>query len=369
MELLRLNTDTFKEEDLIEGWESLIWTERYRENGDFQLVTKDIFGTISVLPTDSYVAIQGSNEVMKVEDHLVERNEDGVDTLTVTGRTIEATTLENRSTMWKNFPVLPPAAWAATFTTAQHIMGLLYQAYYGYDGFGDPNDTIPGFERANSVTGPLTSMTYIPVDQRRDIYGAVKDLLEIDNLGIRNWRTPSWSPGNRLVTDVYRGTDRSIDQSAVSKVILSVDNGSLSSSKVLRTVKNLKTVAYVECPSHAPGSIFQVNSPYIPGSPGSGLSRKVLTVNVTETEGWPEPGTADVTSYILGKGLDALAQNQRFLYVEGEATGAVRVGTHYYLGDIVSLYTPHFTGKARVTEYVRTHDEQGDRGYPTFVTV
>jgi hypothetical protein len=57
--------------------------------------------------------------------------------------------------------------------------------------------------------------------------------------------------------------------------------------------------------------------------------------------------------------------------VDGEIVPDIqfKYGVHYYLGDVVELQgNSGIVQNARVTEYIRTQDESGERAYPT-VTV
>jgi hypothetical protein len=65
---------------------------------------------------------------------------------------------------------------------------------------------------------------------------------------------------------------------------------------------------------------------------------------------------------------DALANNNYTKVVDGEVVpqSQYQYGKHYSLGDIVELQSPSgLTTPARITEYIRSQDANGQRAYPT----
>jgi hypothetical protein len=97
MELVSLNQNTWEHSDLVEGYSSLIWTERYLGAGDFTLKSRKVNQMRDALPRKSKVSLRDSQEVMTVETHSIDPIEGG-DEITITGRTFE-TILESRTTV------------------------------------------------------------------------------------------------------------------------------------------------------------------------------------------------------------------------------------------------------------------------------
>lgn len=95
MDFVRLgppyNTE-FLPDKLIEGYNSLIWTERFQAFGEFQLKTYDIYEMLTALPEDTLVSHLDTRHVMMVETHSIEMVGEGADArpeLTVRGRSAE----------------------------------------------------------------------------------------------------------------------------------------------------------------------------------------------------------------------------------------------------------------------------------------
>ena len=89
MDFVRLNSGTYIPDKLIEGYNSLVWTERYQDPGEFQLKSFDIAGMKELLPIDTLVSHLETKEVFQVETHSIEMVGEGADAMpeiTVAGR-------------------------------------------------------------------------------------------------------------------------------------------------------------------------------------------------------------------------------------------------------------------------------------------
>ena len=89
MEVLRLNPTTYLPDSLVEGYTSMIWTERYLENGEFEMKTPKVSETKALIPENSMLSLLDTQEVMFVETHSIGRDSNGISELTVKGRTFE----------------------------------------------------------------------------------------------------------------------------------------------------------------------------------------------------------------------------------------------------------------------------------------
>jgi Siphovirus ReqiPepy6 Gp37-like protein len=84
----RYTTDYLPEDNLIEGYNSLIWTERFGTPGEFELKTFDL-SLEDYLPEDTLVSHLDTREVMQVETHdivWVGEGDDAKEELTIKGR-------------------------------------------------------------------------------------------------------------------------------------------------------------------------------------------------------------------------------------------------------------------------------------------
>jgi hypothetical protein len=68
------------------------------------------------------------------------------------------------------------------------------------------------------------------------------------------------------------------------------------------------------------------------------------------------------------KAKDLLANNNYTKVVDGEVVpqSEFKYGTHYTLGDVIELDSGDgLVSKARITEFIRSQDNTGDKAYPT----
>lgn len=98
MDFVRLGADDYVPNKLIEGYNVLIWTERFQTHGEFELRSYDVDRLKKLLPEGTFVSHLETKEVMKVETHSIElvgEGEDAAPEITIKGRQV-STIFENR---------------------------------------------------------------------------------------------------------------------------------------------------------------------------------------------------------------------------------------------------------------------------------
>ena len=89
MEVLVLNT-SFESVGIIDEFESLIWTDRYQEYGDFEITLPVDRKYLSVLKQDYYLWLKESEHCMIIEDIAIDSDLEEGDRFIVTGRSLES---------------------------------------------------------------------------------------------------------------------------------------------------------------------------------------------------------------------------------------------------------------------------------------
>lgn len=82
MEFVRLGeryTTDYVPDELVEGYNSLVWSERFFTHSEFELKSYDVYGLSELLPIDTLVSHLETREVMKVDTHSVEMEGEGAD--------------------------------------------------------------------------------------------------------------------------------------------------------------------------------------------------------------------------------------------------------------------------------------------------
>lgn len=367
MYLMRLANGTWIPDLLIEGWNSLTWTERYRDFGEFVMRSPLALDMPSKLPLDSLVAILQSREVMVVENYTIEDGENGPE-WEATGRTIEAVWCGQRNTTTINSTPGAPGtsviSYAGSNQWPSSEAAVLLNAHIvsGIDSAVEKIDNLAG--TTNLVVHPsgVTQMDY--EHPAGDLYPEILRMLALEDAGIRSQRPLNATGG--LGFWLYTGLDRSATQTVNAQVIFSTKAGHVIDPDYVFTTKDYRNVAYVYSPLWA-------ERVYAPGvSTGvSGRSRRILYVDASnEIKSGTDAAKSRKAKQV---GLAALAKVNTTKFFDGQispqASSQYVYGTHYYLGDKVTLMADYGLSQTmQVTEYVRAQDEaEGERAYPTLI--
>lgn len=375
-------------------YDSLIWTERFFEPSEFELTTRSVKYMRDNLPLWALVSIRQSKEVMMVEEHSIDTDDQGVETLTIRGRSL---------TSYLKHRVLGPVRdkkyeMVQNYTDLEAALVVLYNSFVNDQAFDlttglsatykNPLDRIPncvitdtsgsdtGTSRVRFVEPGVVEdnirrwFTGTPYGIRmvRPSYSA--DVVTVSQAG-NITHTPTTSIAS-LCFDVYKGTDRSHGQSAIPVVVMDVDQDDLITPNYLFTITQFKSAGHVAFENSVTYTynpqVFDPSSTYTMDL-RVGLDRRVRYFDA----GVPEEG-ADPFNF----GQDTLIKsretmrNENLWYsgIDGSVsrTPTHAFGTAYFLGDTITLRGKYGTiTKVRVTEYIRTQDENGEDSYPTLV--
>lgn len=443
MEFVRLGAPyatTYVPDKLIEGYNSLIWTERYQEFGEFELKSFDIFGMVEALPEDALVSHLDTREVMKVDTHeinMVGEGEDAQPEITIRGRSA-ASILESR---WVESEYQKKRRMRKKYSGTGALGVLLVNAVDNASGADltrgesdssigpdeDPaqnhydwntKDVIPFVAVTESVASEGESRWWQL--EEGTLWPQMLKIMQSQHLAVRVLRPVSPNPatvitvaqsidirGNITRTNtpdvtqlrfhIYAGQDRT------ASVKFSLLQGHIDAPTYLSSTRDHKTLMEIMS-----GEIH-ISDVYMPGDSGlTGWRRKVEgfdagSPEIPEEPERPTPPKSDadpgeIADYEdeLDEWIDKHARwkNKRDRLVddfkEEQAKAAIRAlygrrkvnmfsgdisslspyvyGKDYYLGDAVSLFGDY--GKSAimlVSEYVRTEDVEGDRGFPTLI--
>lgn len=346
---------------VIDRYESLIWTERFRDVGDFELVVPAERGFRNLLGVGTNLVIPASKRVMTVETVESGVTAEGSAMLTVSGRSFEKV-LEDRVN--RNGFALgdsPSEDWILTGTPG-NIARKIFDDLCRYNTI-IPGDNIP-FLTPGSLypagTIPEPTETYEVRLEPDTVLGSIKKLCELYNLGFRLVRNQDRS---ELYFDIYSGNDRTTLQTTLPTVVFSTSLDNLSDTKELTSIANDKNVAYVFAKNGAVEVYADNVSPSI-----SGFQRRVLVVTATDID---LPAGAELTAALMQRGREALAEHRPVIAFDGEISqySAFKYERDYFLGDLVEMRSPDgLATNMRVTEQIIISDKEGVRSYPTLTT-
>lgn len=453
VDVLKLDSDTLLPTDLVENYSSMVWTERHTEDGEFELRTAKVAETREFLPEDTLISHLDTDEVMKVETHSIEKDENENDVLLIKGRAIKAPLLEDRVMIgyeygkeWNTYQY---------YNTSEVISALLWNFLVngsGWNAILGSGPLNPAFKVENLV---ITDSTSLSDDQRLwffkdgELYPQLKDLLLIHNFGIRSVR-PVGGSGNvvsldttilsssrgvrsltpteniqQLRLDLYQGLDRTRGQSVNTPVVFSYEFGDIDDPSYLFSSKNLKNLAIARS-SISTREVWADTGLTPPSVIPTGADLRVLYFDGGQPDDQP-PEPFEFTSYpepipypegatqqekaeidaenaqnndnvdadndqklvahqravaayqqrlaefeveVVDKALLELKKYNREIIFDGAISplSTYKYRKDYFLGDKVTLSAEYGVENTMlVSEYVRTEDQTGDRGYPTLV--
>lgn len=350
--------DQLRRSEIIDIYTSLIWTERYSAFGDFELVLPNSLRARSLLSDGVMVTIEGSQRVARIETIEASLDQEGNDSLTVSGRSIEAS-LDARLAMPALASLTSASKWEFTDEIPSDIIRTMFESVIE-DGDVDAGDVIP-FIEPGTINPPgnipeheETIIRYLDVDT---LYNSIKTVADEYNLGFRLVRDGDTS---NLYFEVYTGNHRTTSQTTLTPVLFSVEMDTMSDTKELTSSADYANVAYVLAPNGA-------QAVYADGTDSSvaGFERKAIVVKAEDIDLAAGPALNDA---LFRRGKEELAKHRILVAFDGEVpqTSPYKYGVDYGLGDLVEQRST--SGKVNsmyVTENITISDAEGVRSYPT----
>lgn len=365
MDVIVLGTD-FRPVALIDEYVSLIWTERYREAGDFELVLPISSPHIDSLQHGNYLALYDSDRTMMIEDIGIKvSEEDGTREYVVTGRTLEC--LLERRIVWD----------VITFVDEQVQDAVEYVLDRNLLNPDNPARAISGFSFQEIQNDPVIDDENNVVNAQLDgdtLYDAIKSITEPYNIGF----CVRLSVSNQFVFNLYFGVNRTVRQFDRDAVVFSPEFDTLISSEYLQSVKLFKNVALVA--GETKDDVQKRTTVYTEASEPSGLERRELYVSASDVKSSYEDGDGnqqeispqEYEALLQYKGFQSLSESGIVETLDGsvETNMGPRYNVDYALGDFVSIVNDYGVNSiAQVTEYIRSFNEEGYSEYPTFTMV
>jgi Siphovirus ReqiPepy6 Gp37-like protein len=352
--------ENLEESVVVEGYHSLIWTERYSAAGDFQIVINATQYTRTLYQPETFLAQKDSDYVMQIKTVSDATDDTGAEVLTITGASLEAI-LNDRVGMPANsvtdFADNP--TWIVTGTPGNIARQMFKNICV--DLVLDPGDGVPFYTAGTylphgSIAEPteLVTVTASP----DTLYNTIKKVCDTYGLGFRLIRKRGVPV--QVFFEIYTGDDHTSGQSTYAPVIFGPNLDNLADTTKLVSTASYKTIAYVVGKDQVK-VVYNVGVSTTP----SGFTRKVMVVSASDID---TTSVADVDSALEQRGLEALAQNQKVYQFDGEISqyGQFQYGKDYKLGDLVEERdATGYGNQMRVTEQIFVSDDQGDRSYPT----
>lgn len=341
----------------VDNFESLIWTERARRWGDFELVLHSTIENRNRFPVGTRFIINESYRVMVVETIENKVDTDGRSKLSIKGRSLEKI-LDSRLARGSLSDLETEAKWVLTGTPTVIARKIFHDICV--TGILDPGDIIPGVVESSifpedTIPEPTESIT-VEIEPA-SVYTALTNLCDIFDMGFRLVRNPTTL---QLHFDIYMGSDRTTKQTGLPAVVFSPDLENLQNTSHLVTIANYKNVAYVISPvGHAVVYPLDVD-PLV-----NGFDRNVLFVKADDIK---DTDSGVALAKMQQKGREELAKNRQFAAFDGELkpNSEYTYDTHYHMNDLIEIRDQSgASSEMQITEQIFVQDKEGQRSYPT----
>lgn len=337
---------------IIDNYESLIWTDRYAEAGDFEVYMPMQVELLEFFKQDNYLRINESEHLMIIDTIEITSDYEDGNRLRVTGRSLE--NILSRRIIWGE------KIYENGFQNA--IKSMITEAFMTSS---NAERYMPNFIFQESIDPKITGLTLTAKYRFDDLYEVVKQLCSEKKVGFKI----ILDDNNNFVFSLYVGADRSYDQTNLPYVIFSpkfenIINGDYTESSLM-----YKTVAYVEGAEERSRIVYSDKD-------AKGLYRREVYVSASDISLKNAAGqtipTASYNSLLDQRGNEALDEDDVLVTFDGqtETTQLFVYGEDFFIGDIVQLENEYGSeSKVVVKELVFNQDNSGIYIYPTFETV
>lgn len=369
--------------DVVDEYISFIWTERYAEKGDFELVALSTSANKRRFVLDTMISIPDSKRIMRIAKVEEKDDEDNGVVLTVKGFDLSFM-LEQRVIAVKLSGKFMPVTYFAGYTPIQ-LMNLMVRLMC-IPASGQqisPGDVIPFLNDYVATPGSLYPASNIPQpapggivwEQKiAKLYTAITDLCKAYDLGYRLYKDPNSS---KLYFEGYNGIDRTSNQTTFPPVIFSSDMNNLhNTTEYYENEKQYNVVvAIYEYKNPDEGGLPEVltiheivSDPQLVFSSG-GFDQKTKFISITQLPG--EVEFEDAPAYLIQLATEELNRCKPSYLYDGEIdqNSDFVYERDYNLGDIVEV-RGNDGGAAlmRVVEQIIKYDSNGKSSYPSLLT-
>ena len=333
---------------VVDEFESFIWTDRYDQCGDFELITAVDPELLAFTETVNYLYFAGSPHLMLVEDFEIESNIEDGDKLILTGRSIES--LLDRRIVWHTIVADGNLEDAVYNILDENVIAPV-----------DPNRAFPNFIFEAS-TDPLVYEAELEAQfEGENIYEVLVQLCTDARLGFSVLLNSS----KELVFKLYAGVDRSYDQTENEPVLFSPSNENLLTSDYFASDKAWKNTALVGGEGEGGARTYVSVDPLF-----QGFDRRELFVDAGSISSNVDGVVIAAKVYkahLRAEGAKKLAEYNPIEAFASEIDGSRTYGVEYGLGDIVHVQNAYgLEGRMRVTEVIFAQDASGIKIAPTF---
>lgn len=372
MELYTLGRD-FLKRDVIDGFHSLIWTEKYYGDSEVELVIPSTPDMRQKISDGTFLTIDDSSEVMileTAEDQDGKLKMTGISLLKWLNNRFVRTSANHEDKYWYIEGTTP--GWVLwEIVNKMCCAGSPYLDGSINIGITNPQRfIIPGLGLGDyDRSGPALSVgvPYGPV------YDALREIATTFSLGMQITLESADENSYSLAFWSYMGLDRTSEQNVNPPVRFSPHMDSFANIKELRSMANLKTLVFAWAPSNPDGLATVPGESSLTGEQYTGFDLRAKQIFAEDiTTDMVGASSENLVDVLNSRALDELTNSSFVQAVDGEIVpdNQFQYGKHYNLGDLVEVEGNSGAVKvARVTEYIRSKDNSGEKAYPTVTVI
>ena len=324
-----------------ENYISFLWTDRYSEEGDFEIETVPEASLLAMCKQDYYIMNTDSEHEMIIEGLKIVTDVDDGPRLYVTGSSLESI-LKRR------------IVWSKTVLNGNLQNGIKTLLDENIISPTDTSRKIPNFIFQASTDTNITKLEIARECDKENLYDLIVDICKTKKIGFKIVRNTS----NQFVFSLYAGKDHSYTQETLPFVAFSPKFDNLENSEFNNSTADSVNTVYVTGGENDSESLVLGNN--------SGLTRRESHVSAGTMD---ESYSGSYTDFLTEKGNEELKDKKITKTFEGnvDSTGLFKLGVDFSLGDIVQIENEfEIRDRARIVEIIHSDDKSGRIVYPTF---
>lgn len=340
----KLENDTFTKIKVIDNATSVIWVKRFNAVGNFELYIRASTELLELFTGDIFITRDESNVGMYVEKVQLNTDSENGDYLVITGRSAECIL------SWR---VVMRVVYSSESTTAEYIIRNSIDKTLISDII--PNNNISWLtlgedhEWQDYITRQYTG---------KNVLDIVQDLCVTYNYGFEF----EWN-GSGFTINLYKGTDRSYDQTENTYIVFSPEFENLGNTEYIQDTMNYANGAIIGGEGEGTERKFAIVLP----QGITGFNRRMIYIDARQSSS-DDLTESQYTDMLIAQGKEELEQRKITTSFNGEILNYnnYTYGVDYNLGDKVSIINEYgIRGNATITEITEVEDDTGYKLIPT----
>lgn len=304
---------------VIDTFASLIWTDRFQECGDFELIMPVTKDALTYLKQDNYLWSSHSEHPMIIEKILINADEEDGNQLTVTGRSLESI-LDRR------------IIWGMKTLTNNFQNGMREILEENIISPSKPERKIENFIFKESTDPRIADLGIETQYTGDNIYDVIVSQCTERGIGFK----VTVNEQKQFVFEFYVGTDRSYNQFANPYVIFSPDFENILDSNYVESKSGMKNVTLVG--GEGDGSARR----YTAVGNVSGLERRELFSDAGDISS--DIDDTFTEAFNFSQYPSQVFNNTTKTFVSDPLFNSARANVSAYAGRKISITIPKYTG-------------------------